>query len=79
MSITGAGFRYNQYKGYTNKPGWNNVLTDNQPQEIPTGVQNMPWQPSQSSPSISESITMEVPNYSTPNIFNKVVSTNGNG
>ena len=30
----------------------------------------MPWQPSQSSPSISQSITMEVPNYSTPNILN---------
>lgn len=73
LSIAGAGLnRYNQYKGYTNKPGWNNVLTDNQPQEIPTGIQNMPWQPSQSSPSISESITMEVPNYSTPsNIFNQ--------
>ena len=32
----------------------------------------MPWQPSQSSPSISQSLTMEVPNYSTPsNIFNQ--------
>ena len=71
LSIAGAGLnRYNQYKGYTNKPGWNNVLTDNQPQEIPTGIQNMPWQPSQSSPSISQSLTMEVPNYSTPNILN---------
>ena len=73
MSIAGAGLnRYNQYKENTNKLGWNNVLTDNQPQEIPTGIQNMPWQPSQSSPSISQSITMAVPNYSTPsNIFNQ--------
>ena len=74
LQIAGAGLnRYNEYKGNTNKPGWNNVLqppTQDQNQGSGTGLQNMPWTPSEDSPSISGSFnTMEVPTYSSPNIF----------
>ena len=74
LQIAGAGLnRYNQYKGNTNKPGWNNVLTPPaQDQNQGTGLQNMPWTMHQDSqlPSISETMTMEVPTYSSPtNIF----------
>ena len=74
LQIAGAGLnRYNQYKGNTNKPGWNNVLTPPaQDQNQGTGLQNMPWTMPQDSqlPSISETMTMEVPTYSSPtNIF----------
>jgi len=74
LQIAGAGLnRYNEYKGNTNKPGWNNVLqppTQDQNQGSGTGLQNMPWTPSPDSPSISGQLTtMEVPTYSSPNIF----------
>ena len=72
LQIAGAGLnRYNEYKGNTNKPGWNNVLTPPaQNQDQGTGLQNMPWTPSPDSPSISGQLTtMEVPTYSSPNIF----------
>ena len=54
----------------SNKPGWNNVLqTPEQDQNQGTGLQNMPWTMPQDSqlPSISETMTMEVPTYSSPN------------
>lgn len=72
LQIAGAGLnRYNEYKGNTNKPGWNNVLTPPaQNQGSGTGLQNMPRTPSEDSPSISGTFnTMEVPTYSSPNIF----------
>ena len=74
LQIAGAGLnRYNEYKGNTNKPGWNNVLqppTQDPNQGSGTGLQNMPWIPSPDSPSISGTFnTMEVPTYSSPNIF----------
>jgi len=62
--------RYNQYKENTNKPGWNNVLqspNQDQNQGSGTGIQNMPYTPSEDSPSISGQLTtMEVPSYSAP-------------
>ena len=72
LQIAGSGLnRYNEYKGNTNKPGWNNVLIPPaQNQDQGTGLQNMPWTPSPDSPSISGQLTtMEVPTYSSPNIF----------
>ncbi|MAR22198.1 MAG: hypothetical protein CMA49_00060 [Euryarchaeota archaeon] len=71
LQIGQAGLsRYNQYKGNTNKPGWNNVLqspNQDQNQGSGTGLQNMPWTPSEDSPSISGQLTtMEVPSYSAP-------------
>ena len=68
LSIAGAGLnRYSQYKGYTNKPGWNNPIIEKD-QNQGTGLQNMPWTMPQDSqlPSISETMTMEVPNYVSP-------------
>ena len=74
LQIAGAGLnRYNQYKGNTNKPGWNNVLTPpNQDQGSGQIAMPNPYTMPQDSqlPSISETMTMEVPTYSSPtNIF----------
>ena len=74
LQIAGAGLnRYNQYKGNTNKPGWNNVLTPpNQDQGSGQIAMPNPYEMPQDSqlPSIGEIMTMEVPTYSSPtNIF----------
>ena len=74
LQIAGAGLnRYNQYKGNTNKPGWNNVLTGNQNQQQPIGGGSYDQYAEgafQQQPSFNydsgQLTTMEVPTYSSP-------------
>tara|TARA_R100001510_G_C7647160_1_gene204498 strand:- start:1308 stop:2231 length:924 start_codon:yes stop_codon:yes gene_type:complete len=65
LSIAGAGLnRYSQYKGYTNKPGWNNPIIE-QDQNIGGVMQNPPVQNEPSSEG-GQLNTMEVPNKVSP-------------
>ena len=74
LQIAGAGLnRYNEYKGNTNKPGWNNVLNNNQNQQQPIGGGSYNQYAEgafQQQPSFNydsgQLTTMEVPTYSSP-------------
>ncbi len=69
LSIAGAGLnRYNQYKGYTNKPGWNSPIIEKD-QNTGGAIQQLPYQKEafNESFSIGDSLTtMEVPKYVSP-------------
>ena len=69
LSIAGAGLnRYSQYKGYTNKPGWNNPIIEKD-QNTGGAIQQLPYQKEAFNESFSMGgglNTMEVPNYVSP-------------
>ena len=69
LSIAGAGLnRYSQYKGYTNKPGWNNPIIEKD-QNTGGTIQQLPYQKEAFNESFSMGgglNTMEVPNYVSP-------------